>query len=122
MNVFLWALQIILALKFGPIILTHSLRPNETKMRRERLGALAQPVLHLASACTLAASVALILPAATGILTWLTPWSAALLALVMLVGVGFHLACRESPNVVPGLVLCVMAAFVAYGRWALAPF
>jgi len=77
--------------------------------------------------CAFLGGVTLILPAVTGILTWLTPWSAALLALMMLalmmlVAVGFHIACRESPNSLVGLVLFALAAFVAYGRWVIAPF
>jgi hypothetical protein len=36
--------------------------------------------------------------------------------------IGFHVACRESPNIVVGLVLFALAAFVAYGRWVTAPF
>ncbi len=101
MNVFLWVLQIVLALKFVTVTFTHSLRPDETKMEpgAGRLGRLAQPGLHLTALCSFVGAVALVLPAVTGTLVWLTPWAAALLALMMLVGVGFHLVCRESPNV-----------------------
>ncbi|MCP4544774.1 MAG: hypothetical protein GY832_47350 [Chloroflexi bacterium] len=124
MNVFLRVLQIVLALKFVTVTFTHSLRPDETKMEpgTGRLGRLAQPVLHLTALCSFVGAVALVLPGATGVLVWLTPWSAALLALMMLVGVGFHLVCRENPNVVAGLVMCALAAFVAYGRWVVVPF
>ena len=124
MNVFLWALQIILALKFFTVTYTHGLRPDETKMERgtERLGTLARPLLRLIALCALVGAVTLILPAATGTLSWLTPWSAALLALMTLFAVGFHLACRDSPNIMVGLILCALAAFVAYGRWVIAPF
>jgi hypothetical protein len=123
MNILLWALQIVLALKFVSVTFTHGLRPDETKMQRgtQKLGALARPLLTLIALCTLLGGVSLILPAATGILTWLTPWSAALLALMMLFAVGFHVACRESPNIVVSLILCALAAFLAYGRWVIAP-
>lgn len=60
-------------------------------------------------------------PAAAGMLAWLTPWSAALLALMMLLAAGFHTACRESPKTAVGLILFAVAAFVAYGRWVIAP-
>jgi hypothetical protein len=41
MNVVLWALQIVLAVKFVSVAYTHGLRPDQTKMRRgtQRLGA-----------------------------------------------------------------------------------
>jgi hypothetical protein len=41
--------------------------------------------------------------------------------LMMLLAVGFHVACRETPNIVAGLVLFALAAFVSYGRWVIAP-
>jgi hypothetical protein len=123
MNVVLWALQIVLAVKFVSVAYTHGLRPDQAKMQRgiQRLGAVARPLLILIALGAFLGGVTLILPAATGISTWLTPWSAALLALMMLVAIGFHLACRESPNSLVGLVLCALATFVAYGRWVIAP-
>ena len=124
MNVLLWALQIVLALKFVSVTFTHGLRPDETKMQRgiQRLGAWARPLLILIALGALLGGVSLILPAATGILAWLTPWAAALLALMMLFAAGFHIACREKPNIVVSFVLCALAAFVAYGRWVIVPF
>ena len=124
MNIVLWALQIVLGLKFVSVAYTHGLRPDETKMQRgvQRLGTLARPLLTLIALGAFLGAVGLILPATTGILTWLTPLAAALLALMMLLAVGFHVACRETPNIVVGLVLFALAAFVAYGRWVIAPF
>jgi len=124
MNIILWILQIVLALKFVSVAYTHGLHPDETKMQRgvQRLGTLARPLLTLIALCAFLGAVGLILPAATGILTWLTPLAAALLALMMLLAVRFHVACRETPNIVVGLVLFALAAFAAYGRWVIAPF
>jgi len=65
--------------------------------------------------------VGLILPAATGILPWLTPLAATGLALIMLLAAGFHLMRREYPNIAFNLILLALAVFVAYGRFALAP-
>jgi hypothetical protein len=123
MNILLWVLQIILALKFISVTFSHGLRPDETKMERgvRRLGRLARPLLILTALGTFLLSVGLILPAATGILPWLTPWSAALLAISMILATGFHISCREEPKIWASLIILVLAAFVAYGRWALAP-
>ncbi len=123
MNVILWALQIVLAVKFVSVAYTHGLRPNLTKMQRgrQRYGAATRPLLALIARGALLGGVSLILPAA-GILAWLTPWAAALLALMMLTAIGFHLACRENPNHAPSLILFALAAFVAYGRWVITPF
>ena len=124
MNVLLWALQIVLALKFVSVTTTHGLRPDETKMERgrQRLGNLARPLLTLIAVGAFLGGVGVILPAATGFLPWLTGWSAALLALLMVFAAGFHIACRESPKIWVSVILCVLAAFVAYGRWVIAPF
>jgi hypothetical protein len=61
-------------------------------------------------------------PAATGILPWLTPLAAAMLALVMVLAIAFH-ARRpgEAPNIVINAVLGVVALVVAYGRFVLQP-
>jgi hypothetical protein len=124
MNIILWALQIVLALKFVSVAYMHGFRADQTKMQPgiQRLGAVARPLLAFIALCAFLGAVGLILPAATGILTWLTPLAAALLALMMLLAVRFHVACRETPNIVVGLVLFALAAFVSYGRWVIAPF
>jgi len=123
-NIVLWALQIVLALKFLSVAYTHGFRADRTEMQRgiQRIGAVARPLLTFIALCTFLGGVSLILPAATGVLTWLTPLSATLLALMMLLAIGFHVACRERPNIVVGLILFALAAFVAYGRWVIAPF
>jgi hypothetical protein len=124
MNTVLWILQIALCLKFVSVAYTHGFRTDQAKWQQgmQRLGAVARPLLTLIAVFTFLGGVGLILPAATGVLTWLTPLTAALLALMMLLAVRFHVACRETPNVVAGLVLFALAAFVSYGRWAIAPF
>ncbi len=66
-------------------------------------------------------AIGLILPALTGILPWLTPLAALGLAVIMLLAAIFHLTRREYQNIVVNLVLLVLAAFVAYGRWVLVP-
>jgi len=123
MNIVLWVLQVALAVKFVSVAYTHGIRPDPTKMERglQRLGAVARPLLILIALAAFLGGVGLVLPALTGIMTWLTPLSAVVLALMMLVAIGFHVACRESPNIVVGLILCALATFVAYGRWVIAP-
>jgi hypothetical protein len=88
---------------------------------KTRLGAVARPLLIFVALCAFLGAVGLVLPAASGILTWITPLAAALLALMMLLAIGFHVACRGTRSIVVGLVLFALAAFVAYGRWVIAP-
>lgn len=66
------------------------------------------------------AGVGLILPGLTRILPWLTPWAAVGLILVMVGAVIFHIPRKEYPNIVFNLVLLALAAFAAYGRFAIA--
>ena len=124
MNIILWMLQIVLAVKFLSVAYTHALRPDPAKMAygRQRLGAVARPLLNLIALGAFLGAVALILPAATGIVPRLTPWAAAFLAVMMLAATGLHLACRDDPRTVVSVVLFALAAFLAYGRWVLAPF
>ena len=124
MNIVLWALQIVLALKFVSVAYTHGFRADQTKMQRgnQRLGAVARPLLILIALCSFLGGAGLILPGALGILTWLTPLAAALLALMMLGAIKFHVTCCEKPKIAVDLVLFALAAFVAYGRWVIVPF
>jgi hypothetical protein len=123
MNIVLWILQAVLAVKLLASAYSHALRPDPGKMQRglQRLGAAARPLLILSALCMILGAVSLVLPGALGIWPWLTPWAAAVLALLMLVGAGFHLGCRDKPNVWVGMVLFALAAFLAVGRWVLAP-
>jgi uncharacterized membrane protein YphA (DoxX/SURF4 family) len=68
-----------------------------------------------------AGGLGLILPALTRIQPQLTPLAGAGLALDMFLAAGFHLTRGEFGFIVPNIVLLALAAFVAYGRWKLAP-
>lgn len=123
MNTFLWVLQVILCLKFVSAAYSHGVRRDKDEMQRamRRMGAPAASLLTLAGLGTFLGGLSLVLPALSGSLPWLVPWAAALLAGMTLVSIGFHLRARESPKVWVSLILFALAAFVAYGRWALAP-
>jgi hypothetical protein len=120
MNIFLWALQIILAIKLLTVTFNHGLRPDPVKMQRgkDRFGSAARPLLGVIALCALLVGLALVLPAAQGFLAW----TASATALMMLIATGFHLRCREEPKVWVSLILFVLAAFLAYERWVINPF
>jgi hypothetical protein len=123
MNIVLWVLQIALAIKFISVAFTHGLRADQPKMQEaiERMGVAARPLLIAAAVDTFVCAIGLVLPAASGILPWLTPWAAAALAVAMLFAIGLHILSRETPNTWASAILFALAAFVAYGRWVLAP-
>ncbi|MCB0214496.1 MAG: DoxX family protein, partial [Anaerolineae bacterium] len=69
----------------------------------------------------LAGGLGMILPALTRIQPYLTPLAGVGLALIMIFAAIFHLTRGEFGFIVPNLILLVLAVFVAYGRWKLAP-
>ncbi len=64
-------------------------------------------------------ALGLILPVATGIYPFLTPYAAAGLAILMLSAGTFHAQRRERDAVPVNVLLMLLAAFVAYSRWTL---
>ena len=124
MNTVLWILQIILCIKFVSVAFTHAFRRDKAEMQQaiQKLGAAAPPGLTLAGLGTFLGGLSLVLPAVSGSLVWLVPWAALLLAGMLLLSIGFHIAARESPKVWVSLILFALTAFVAYGRWFIAPF
>ncbi len=119
MNILLWALQIILAIKLLTVTFNHGLRPNPDKMKRGRdwLGGAARPLLGAVALCTLLVALALVLPFAKGFL----PITASFAGVMMLIATGFHLRCRKKPKVWVSLILFGLALFLAYGRWIINP-
>jgi DoxX-like family len=61
----------------------------------------------------------LVLPMATGVLTWLTPLAAIGLAITVLMATGFHLRADERLNAVETGLWASIATAVAIGRWNL---
>jgi VIT1/CCC1 family predicted Fe2+/Mn2+ transporter len=123
-NTILWILQLALCVKLVSVAYTHGLRMNQTKMQQgiQRMGVAARPLLISSALCALLGGLALILPAATGILSWITPLAAALIALMMLLAMGLHAVCRGARSIVFAFVLFALAVFISYGRWVIAPF
>ena len=66
----------------------------------------------------IAGALGLVLPWATGVLPVLTPVAAAALVVVMILAVGHHLQHKHPfSKIVPALVLLVLNALVAVGRF-----
>src|SRR5438094_3305518 len=66
-------------------------------------------------------AIGLILPGLLRIRPGLTPLAAAGLVIITIGATVFTLATSEAPLALIPLVLGLLAAFVAYGRWRLAP-
>ena len=121
MNIVLWIVQVLLAIAFLMAGVTHGFQQEKAKAQFKWPADVAPPVLTFIGSAEILGAIGLILPALTGILPWLTPLAALGLAVIMVLAVIFHLTRRENQAIVLNLVLLVLAAFVAYGRWVLVP-
>ena len=123
-NLLLWVGQVMLAFAFGSVGYGHSIGFDDWSKRQGFgwMSALGRDRMRILALLETLGAIGLILPAATGILPWLTPVAAACLALLMALAVVYHLRRPvEGPNVVLNVVLGVLAALVAYGRFVVAP-
>jgi hypothetical protein len=123
MNVFLWALQIILTIKLLTVTLTHGLQQNKPTLQeaRQKMGRISRLLLYLAALGGLVGALGLILPGLLGAAAWITPLTALLVAVMLAISIFLHLLSRDKPKIFVSLVLFTFAVFIAYGRWALVP-
>jgi len=122
MNIALWIVQILLALAF---LLAGSMKAfvplNTVRKNMSWANDFSAPFVRFIGVAELLAAIGLILPAITGIQSWLTIAAALGLMLVMVSASIFHASRREYQNISMNVVLLLLAAFVVLGRWALAP-
>ena len=123
MKIFLWILQVLLGLAFVMVAFLHSFgaAQAQTQPAMKWLLDVPRPLILFIALCEFLGGLGLILPMATKIQPRLTPLAALLLAVVMLFALVFHIIRGEYSNIMTNLILGVPAAFVAYGRWVIAP-
>ena len=123
MNAAVWIVQVLLALAFGAAGLMKMTQPREKLQTNLKwVEDFAPNTIKGIGALEALAAVGLILPFLTGILPVLTPLAAAGLILTMIGATITHIRRGESPMTVINLVLLVLAAFVAYGRFVAVPY
>ena len=123
MNIALWALQIIVGLAFILAGFMKVTQPIPTLAKSMAwVNSFSQPFVRFVGVVEFLGGVGLIVPAATGILPWLTILAAAGLAIVMIGAVIYHLQHREFNRVAPSAVLLVLAVLILIGRWFVSPF
>jgi putative oxidoreductase len=122
MNIALWIVQGLLALAF---LLAGSMKAfaplNTVRKNMSWANDVGVPFVRFVGIAELLAAIGLILPAITGIQSWLTIAAALGLVVVMVSASIFHASRREYQNIGMNVVLLLLAAFVVLGRWALAP-
>ena len=123
-NLLLWIGQIVLAFAFAVFGYGHWLGFERlaTQPRSRWVTDVGKRNMAVIGILEILAAIGLILPAASGFLPWLTPLAAAAIALLMVCAAVFHGRRQgEGQNIVLNVILGVVAALVAYGRFVLAP-
>lgn len=123
MNILIWFVQIVLAIKLITVTIGHGFRQNQPKMQEaiQKMGESSRALHFLIAGLTLVGCVGVVLPTALGVFPWITVGTAVVTAILMLVSIPFHIRSRQTPNVFASLILGAMAVFAAYGRWVLVP-
>ena len=118
MNYALWIVQALLALLFlfaGGMKLVLPIEEMTKQMPMPGL------FLRFIGVCEVLGALGLILPWLLGIRSGLTPLAAAGLVIIMIGATVTTLATADVAMALIPLVVGILAAFVAYGRWRLVP-
>ncbi len=118
MNAVLWVLQIVLALAFLLAGVGKVTQPKEKlRQRMAYVEDFSEPAVKAIGTAEILGTLGLVLPAATGIATWLTPVAAAALVVLMIGAVATHLRRNEANQIVFPVVLGIVALIIAWGRF-----
>ena len=121
MNILLWVLQVLASLLYAGSGVMKIFMFDKISADVPSFGALPKREWAVLGVIELACVAGLLVP---GVLHWhpeLTIAGATILALESLVFIGVHAKYRERGSIVMVVVLGLVMAFVAYGRWALSP-
>lgn len=116
----LWVVQVVLALLFLFAGASKFFMPVD-QMTKALPAAIANAAfVHFIGICELLGALGLVLPGLLRIKPWLTPLAACGLVIIMIGAVVLSFPHGAAMAIFP-LVTGVLTAFVAYGRWRLAP-
>jgi uncharacterized membrane protein YphA (DoxX/SURF4 family) len=119
MKIFLWVLQVLLALQFLQHGIIMVFPPAElVPIINTNIGVVLRYIIGIAE---LLAVVGLILPGLLRIYTWLLPLTAAGLMIVTASATVYHLFRGEISNAIYVAVLFIIITFVGYMRWKVKP-
>lgn len=122
MKYVLWVVQILVAVAFLGAGFSKLVMPMDQLVQNMAwAGDLPVWLVRFIGLVEVAGAVGVVVPALTRIQPGLTPLAGAGLAVTMLLAAVFHLMRGEMALIIPNLVLLVLSALVAYGRWKLLP-
>ena len=120
MNVALWVVHLLTALAFGQHGYSLLFGLERARKRLAWTRDVETGILRFIGVAEILGAVGVILPAATGVLPWLSVLAAGVI--IMVLAIVFHLFRREWPNILLNFVLGLFPAAVVYGRLVIAPF
>jgi len=120
-NIVLWVLQWVFGVYFIVIGVMHFSVPDGLPAMMDWMYQLDDTMHVVAGIAEILGGVGLILPSVTRIQPQLTVYAAAGLVLVMVGAVVFHANRGEGASIATNVIVGALMAFVAYGRWKLAP-
>jgi len=127
MNIALWILQGLLAVMF---LMAGFMKATKSKEAIKESGgermawvdSVSAGNVRLIGILELLIGLGLLLPQLTGILPWLTPLAAVGVVFTMIGAAMLHLQRKDGAQaLITNIVLLLLAAFVAYGRFVLIP-
>jgi uncharacterized membrane protein YphA (DoxX/SURF4 family) len=121
MDIILWIAQVLVAAAFVVAGTMKLFQYERARASLSWVNDVPRGLVAFIGAAEILGGLGLVLPAVTGILPWLTPLAGLGLVLVMLLASAFHATRREYSGIATNVVLLLLAAFVAYGRWFIQP-
>src|ERR1700730_14743229 len=119
MNVALWIVQGLLAFAFIAAGTMKVFAYEKYKAMSEKKNGPTGPsrgLITFIGMAEIAGSLGIVLPMATNIAPWMSPWAAIGLAIIMLLAIGFHV--RRHESVAVPVILFLLARFVVCGRFS----
>jgi uncharacterized membrane protein len=116
-----WVFSVVLAVVFLITGVIKAFRYEQARERFPWVKDVPRTIVRVIGIAEILGALGLILPVATGIYPWLTPYAAVALALLMSMAATFHAQRREWTDFALNLLLLLFLAFVAYSRWDLVP-
>lgn len=122
MDIALWIVTAILALKLLTVTWNHGLhrRGEEMESAMARTGLLARPLLAASASSAFLTALGLLAPLLPGAPAWIAIAAASVAGYLQLGAIFIHRRSRDKPRLYVSLVLLLFALFIGVGRWALA--
>ncbi|MEV4861637.1 DoxX family protein [Streptomyces ossamyceticus] len=118
MNIFLWIVQAVLAVMFAMAGVMKTTQPKDKLVENlPWVADFSAGTVRFIGIVECAGALGLILPAATGIATVLTPLAAVGLGIAMLLAATYHARKKVFPAIGLNAVLLILAVLVAWGRF-----